>query len=208
MNNHSLFARLGLIASAVAALAAPMASHANSVYTVLATGTITNTASLDFTIVVERFLALRIGTGAITTNTATIDQVAFAVPGTTNGIGGVGIAGASTIAAHVRGNGGVVTLTSTTPAGNLVNAAANTINYTTITAAGVALPTPAATVLAHPAFVSGGTSAAVTPTSTLGVVDAGAIWTFTYSNAVIVAGGTYGGVNALGSRVVYTAVMP
>lgn len=206
MKNRSLFARLGLVAAAAAALASPMAAHANSVYTVLATGTITDVASLDFTIVVERFLALRVGTGAILTNTATIDQVAFAVPGTTNG-NSTAILGASTIAAHVRGNGGVVTLTSTTPAGNLVNAAANTINYTTITASGVALA-GATTVLTHPAFVSGGTSAAVTPTSTLGVVDAGATWTYSYSNAVIVAGGTYGGVNTLGSRVVYTAVMP
>ena len=193
------------MAAALAALWSPVSS-ANSVYTVLATGTITNVASLDFAVVVERFLALKVGTGALLTNTATIDLVAFAVPGTSNGIGGP-IASASTIAAHVRGNGGVVSLTSTTPVGNLVNAVANTISYTTITATGVLLA-GATTTLTHPAFVSGGTSAVVTPTSTLGVVNAGSTWTYTYANGSIVAGGAYGGTVPLGGRVIYTAVMP
>lgn len=202
MKIRSFLARFGAIAAAASALMAPVASHAESNYQTGLTGTLTATARLDFSVTVERFLFLRVGTGTAQANNTAVDLVNFAVTGANNG-SGTAVAGSQTVAAQVKGNGGNVSFSNTTP-GALSNGT-QSISYATISASAVALA-GSGTVLAHPTFVNGASSTVANLAATGNVVDAGATWTFNYSNAALVAAGTYGATAANNGRVTYTAV--
>lgn len=201
----ALHMRRSLLSLAVlaGALLAPLSSQAESNFQ-SGLGTLTATSRLDFSITIERFLYLRVGTGTLQANNSTIDLVNFAVSGAQVGTGNA-VAGSSTVTAQVRGNGGAVTFGNTTP-GALSNGA-QTIAYTTITAAS-ALLAGSATNLVHPPFVAAGNSATSNLAATNNVVNAGSTWTFSYSNAALMAAGTYGGTVARNARVTYTAAMP
>ncbi len=203
-NSLARVASLFATSSALMVLLAPMAAHAESNYVTGATGTLTANARLDFSITVERFLFLKVGTGTNMANNTAIDLINFPVTGANNGTG-TAVAGSATVAAQVRGNGGNISFSNTTPS-SLLNGT-QTISYNTITAAAAALA-GSPTLLAHPAFVNGASSAVSSLTATGNVVDAGATWTFSYSNAAVVGAGTYGATAANNGRVTYTAVMP
>jgi hypothetical protein len=196
-----------------AALTLPLiASAASTVAT--GTGNLTAAATVNFTIVVPQYLYLRVGTGSTystgaLTTVATTDLITFspAVGTVGNGVAVAGTGGDLTggvETAAVLGNGGNVTLTSTTT-GALTNATADTIPFTQITATAAA-NTATYSTLAVPALNTTATS--VTVPATKGIVQADAKWTFSYANTSAVPAGTYGGTAALNGIVTYTATMP
>jgi hypothetical protein len=199
-----------------AALALPLLTSAESnVQSGAATAAPGATAHLDFSIVIPKTLYLRVGTGSSYTtgnlaNNAAVDLVTFspAVGTVGNGTPVAGTGGDLTggvETAAVVSNSGNVTLNATTT-GALSNGAGNTIPFTQITTAATTLTS--ATVLPAPVLTNT-TSANVVltaPASKLIVQDAK--WTYSYANAAAVPAGTYGGVVANNSRVVYTATMP
>ena len=177
------------------ALAVPFAAQAESS---LATGSgaLSTNARVDFQITIPKFVSLRVGTAG-----APIDQVQFNVPaadvGTGTDVAGTGgDAGPGAVNARVLANGGNVTLTAAT-LGALSNGAGNTIDWTQV------ISTSSAPALTPPALSN--TTASVTLPATLGVVSQSAVWTYTYANDNVVAGGTYGGVGLNNGRVTYTA---
>ena len=149
-----------LIKSAVAlALAAPMLANAESQFTTGAGSPITATAHLDFQITIPKVLFLQVGTGTAGGNNATVNQIAFTVPGANLGDSSVinasvasGDLGNGTVTAKVIGNNGTITFTSTT-AGPLGNGAGDTISFAQIATAVATLTS--ATALAHPALADG-----------------------------------------------------
>jgi hypothetical protein len=201
-----------MIKTAVAlALAAPMLANAESQFSTGA-GAQTATAHLDFQITIPKVLFLQVGTGTLNTTVATVNQIAFTVPGANLGdssvIGataGSGDLGNGTVTAKVIGNNGTITFTSQT-VGALGNGAGDTISYAQI-ATSVATLT-SATALAHPALADGATTTITLTPPSGKVMSRDAKWTYTYLNQNVVAPGTYGGVNANNSRVTYTASMP
>ena len=205
-----LFFRNLLVGSLIVSGFATSAS-ANSTF-VTGTGTpLTASANLDFTIVVPKFLYLRVGTGTNFANNTTIDNIVFTVPAANigNGTPVVGVGGdltAGQVTARVIGNNGVITFTSTT-LGPLNDGAGDTISYGQIAVA-VATNT-STTALPHPTLVDGGTTTLTLPvTSGTKVTNLDAKWTFTYLNGAIVPPGTYGGINVNNGRVTYAASMP
>ncbi len=202
-----------LIKTAVAfALAAPLLAHSESQFTTGAGSPITASAHLDFLITVPKVLFLQVGTGTNMAANATINQIAFTVPGANLGdstviaaTAGSGDLGNGTVTAKVIGNNGTITFTSTT-VGALGNGAGDTITYAQIATAVATLTS--ATALAHPTLADAATTT-VTLTPAVGkVINRDAKWTYTYLNQNVVAPGTYGGVNTNNSRVTYTASMP
>jgi hypothetical protein len=184
--------------------ALPLAGHAESNYVTGASGTLTATARLDFSVTIERFLFLRVGSGATLANNSTVDVVNFPVTGAANG-NATAVPGSATAAAQVRGNGGTISFSNTTP-GSLSNGL-QTVSYASISATAAALA-GSPTLLNHPGFVNGAPSAVASLPATAGVVDAGATWSFKYANTAVLAAGTYGATLANNGRVTYTAVMP
>ena len=203
---------LVLKAAVLVALAAPMLANAESAFTTGAGTPITASAKLDFQIVIPKILFLQVGTGTSMAANATVNQIAFSVPAANVGDGSVisatagsGDLGNGIVTARVIGNNGTVTFTSTT-LGALGNGSGDTISYGQI--ATVAAANTSAVILAHPALADAATTT-VTLTPAAGkVLSRDAKWTYTYTNAAVVAPGTYGGVNANNSRVTYTASMP
>jgi hypothetical protein len=206
---------VGLVLGA-AAMAMPMLTCAESnVQTGAATAAPGATAHVDFSIVIPKILYLRVGTGSsyttgVLTANAAVDLVTFsptaAQVGSGTAIAGTGgdLTGGVETAAVVS-NSGNVTLNATST-GALSNGAGDTIPYTQITTAastltsGTALPAP---------VLSNTTSANVVLTAPASkVIVQDAKWTYSYANSANVPAGTYGGVNANNSRVVYTATMP
>ena len=196
-----------LLKSAVAfALGLPLVASAESAFTT-GTGTpLTASAKVDFTIIIPKFISLRVGTTG-----APIDLITFTVPAASVGAGGAGIAGTGgdltggVVTAKVLGNNGQVTLTSTAT-GALSNGAGDSIAFTQITTAASVLTS--ATALPAP-VLSNGTSAGVLATLTgAKITNQDAQWTYNYTNSAVVAAGTYGGVNVNNGRVTYTASMP
>ena len=193
--------------------AVPMLAQAESQYTT-GTGTpITASARLDFQITIPKILFLRVGSGADYTTNTTVNQIAFVVPANQVGVGGLGIdataasgdLGAGKVTAKLVGNNGSISFSSTT-LGALGNGSGDTISYGQISV--TSDPGALATKLLHPTLADGATTTlAVAPTSGK-VVNSDAKWTYKYTNAALVAPGTYGGVNANNSRVTYTASMP
>lgn len=195
-----------------AIVAAPMMASAESNFTTGAGTPITANARLDFQITIPKILFLQVGTGTNMAANAAINQIAFSVPAANVGDGSVisatagsGDLGNGTVTARVIGNNGTVTFTSQT-VGALGNGAGDTISYGQIATATAALTS--GTVLAHPTLADAATTT-VTLTPAAGkVINRDAKWTYTYTNAAVVAPGTYGGVNTNNSRVTYTASMP
>jgi hypothetical protein len=191
---------------------------AESTFTTPATTGSTATARLDFTIVIPQVLFLRVGTSAgNTSTTATVDATTFTVPAANVGDASViaGVGGDLTLGAvtvRVYGNGGNISLNSTTTGPLTTGTAGETIAWSQISVAGAAL---AATTsgftnasITHPAFntgASGGAGTASTLTATNRLVRVEGKWTYSYLNANIPAAGTYGGTIAKNGRVTYTA---
>ncbi|MEH6414657.1 hypothetical protein [Pseudomonas sp. CGJS7] len=190
----------------------PLIAQAESQFTTGSTTPITATARLDFQITVPKILFLRVGAGTDFGTSATINQIAFAVPAAQIGNGTAvdataasGDQGNGAVTAKLVGNNGNISFSSTT-LGALGNGSGDTISYgqINVTSDPGALPTK----LLHPALADGATTTlAVAPTSGK-VVNSDAKWTYKYNNTALVAPGTYGGVNANNSRVTYTASMP
>ena len=200
------------IAVAAALVAAPLMANAESAFTTGAGTPITASAHLDFQITIPKILYLRVGTGTAMAANATINQIAFSVPAANVGDGSVisatagsGDLGNGVVTARVIGNNGTVTFTSTT-VGALGNGAGDTISYGQIATAAAA--NTSATVLAHPTLADAATTTVTLTPASGKVINRDAKWTYTYTNAAVVAPGTYGGVNTNNSRVTYTASMP
>lgn len=195
----------------VLALAAPMAANADSTFTTGAGSPLTATAHLDFTILIPKFLYVRVGTGTNMATNALIDNIVYTVAAANIGSGTpvVGVGGDLTggqVTARVMGNNGSISFTSTT-LGPLNNGGTDTISYAQISTA-VASNTSVA-ILPHPTLIDGGTTTlALTPNVGTKVTNLDAKWTFTYLNTNIVPSGAYGGINVNNGRVVYTASMP
>lgn len=200
------------VALAVAGMAAmPTAANAESKFVTAASGTLTASANLDFTITIPKFVYVRIGTGTNMANNTTIDNLVYTVPAANVG-DGTAISGtggdltAGKVTARVIGNNGTIAF-STTTVGALSNGAGDSISWSQMNVA-VATNTTA-TALSHPAFADGSsTSTNLTPTSGTKVTNLDAQWTFTYKNQNVVAAGTYGGVNTNNGRVTYAVSMP
>ncbi|HEY4968584.1 MAG TPA: hypothetical protein VII35_01685 [Steroidobacteraceae bacterium] len=194
-----------------AALTLPLVASAASTFTSGA-GTLTATATVNFTVVIPQFLYLRVGTGsAYATGTLTTaggtDLITFspAVGAVGNGtaVAGVGgdLAGGIETAA-ILGNGGNVTLVAGVT-GALSDGAGDSISFTQITTAAGA--NAEATLLAAPPLTD--TTSSETVPATNKIVKADAKWTFSYSNTVTPAAGTYGGSAGNNGIVTYTATM-
>lgn len=202
--------RMKAIAAALV-LSAPLAAHAESNFQTGA-GALNANARVDFTIVIPRILFLRVGTGALLANDATINLITFNVAAANVGSGAAvaataasGDLGNGTVTARLIGNGGNVTFSVATP-GALTNAGGNTIDYTEITTAAAPLG-GVPLLLAAPVLVNGA-GAPANIAAINGVVNRGAQWTYTYDNTNPVAAGTYGGVGIQNGRATYTAAMP
>jgi hypothetical protein len=210
--NRTLSRALKGIALA-AVVAAPFAANAESNFQTGAANAVLNaTAKVDFTIIIPKVLFLQVGTGALFANNGAVDMITFDVPAAAVGNGvAVNAAAASgdlgngTVTAMVRGNGGNVTLSATTP-GAIGNGAGDSISWGQITTTAAALNT--ANVLPAPVLVNGN-SAAIPIAPVAGkIVNQDARWTYTYANSAPVAAGTYGGLNVNNGRVTYTAALP
>lgn len=195
-----------LVAAALAA-ALPFAAQAESDVTVdTAPGNppLSAQASLDFQVVVPSVLFLQVGNGTALTDVSTVDLLTFTVPGANLGDGtpvaATGGNGASGVTARLIGNGGNITLASST-LGALANGTGETISFTQIKSetSNTALPVPA---------LADAASTSLTVNATNRVVNETATWTYTYDNSVIPAAGTYGGANLNNGRVTYTASLP
>ena len=207
--NKNILLKVALAAASLAAL--PSGAHAESNFVTAATGTLTGTAKLDFTITVPKFVFVQIGTGTNMANNTTVDNLTYTVAAANVGSGTAvaGVGGdltAGQVTARVIGNNGTIAFSSTT-LGAMSNGAGDTISWDQMNVA-VATNT-SATALAHPAFVDGSTTSVnLTPTSGTKVTKLDAKWTYSYKNQNIVAAGTYGGVNTNNGRVTYGVSMP
>ncbi len=191
----------------VLAFGIPLIASAESNFTTGAGTPLTASAKLDFTIIIPKFISLRVGT----VGTGNFDLITFVVPAASVGAAGAGIAGTGgdltggVVTARVLGNNGQVTLTSTAT-GTLGNGVGDTIPFTEITTTATVLTS--ATALPAPALANGA-SAGVLPTLTgTKITNQDAQWTYNYANSAVVASGAYGGVNVNNGRVTYTASMP
>ena len=207
MNTKNLI----LKAAVAIAIAAPMIASAESQFSTGA-GALTASAKVDFTITVPKVLFLQVGTGTNMGTNAAVNLITFNVPAANVGDGTViaataasGDLGNGTVTAKVVGNNGTITFTSTT-LGALSNGAGDTISYGQISTAVAALTS--GTALAHPALADAATTTVTLNPAPSKVINRDARWTYSYTNANVVAPGTYGGVNTNNGRVTYTASMP
>lgn len=200
-----------------AALALPLMAFAES-NVATGNGSLTATAHVDFTIVIPKILYLRVGNGSlytaatpVLTNNTTIDLITFspAVGAVGNGTAVAGTGGDLTNGvetAAIVSNSGSVTLNATA-SGALGDGAGDSIPFTQITTAATAL-TASNTLLPAPVLANGASSTVTLTAPATKFITADAKWTYSYANASVVPGGTYGGVNTNNGRVVYTATMP
>lgn len=210
------------ILSAFAAFGLPLAALAESNLNSPAPANGVATSRLDFRITVPRVLFLQVGTGTSNANNTAIDLIDFVVPAANVGDGTV-VAGSATsgdqtagaVTIRVMGNGGNITLNSSTTGQMNDGAAADSVgwNRINVTAAALAATTANYTngAIVHPAFnntTAGGAGTATTLTATNKVVRQEGKWTFAYANQDVLAAGTYGGVGVNNGRVSYTATMP
>ncbi len=196
----------------VAGLAAvPSAANAESRYVTGTASPLTASANLDFTIVIPKFVYVRIGTGTNLANNTNVDNLVYNVPAANIGDGTAitGVGGdltAGQVTARVIGNNGTIAFSSTT-LGAMNNGSGDTISWSQMNVA-VAANT-SATALAHPTLVDGATTSInLAPNVGTKVTNLDARWTFTYRNQNVVAPGTYGGVNTQNGRVTYAVSMP
>ncbi|HQR54680.1 MAG TPA: hypothetical protein PLW72_01760 [Burkholderiaceae bacterium] len=172
-----------------------LTAQAASNFATGASGTLTTSVNLNFSITIPRFVMLRVGSAA-SVNTLAYAPTASEIVNSTGVLptGGDTGAGNTDVTVRVIGNGGGnITLTAVTSAPNLVSGA-NTIPWTTLTAA-----SPTGSITAPP-FNSGST--VLTPSG--GVVNQTGSWRYTWTSApnTVYAPGTYTGT------VTYTAAMP
>jgi hypothetical protein len=213
------FAVKGILA-AVAALA-PLASQAESNIITGNGANLTATAHVDFVITIPKYVFLRVGTGSAYTtigglaNDTTVDLITFTLTpaqvgnGTPVAATGGDVAGnTGTETAALLSNAGSVTLNCSTVGALSDGAAGDTIPFTQITTAAATLTT--ATVLQAPTLANGAcTAVTVNPPLGSKVIKQDAKWTYSYANAAVVPGGTYGGAGGTNNgRVTYTAVLP
>lgn len=186
----------------VAAMAAPIAAHAEATSTSGNGSPLTASARLDFRVTIPKVLLLQVGTDDATINTIEFDLTGAptsvgdgsAVAGTGGDLGG------GRVTARVLGNNGNVTLSSITT-GALTNANGDTISYSQIAAVSNN------TALAPPALADNATTN-TTLTAVNKVVNQTAQWTYSYRNQNVVAPGVYGSGATGNGRVTYTASMP
>ena len=214
------FKKLATALAATAAFAAPLLVHAESAINITGVANATAAANLDFRVTVPRVLYLRVGTGTANAANATIDLMDFTVPaanvGNATPVAGTAASGDLTngaVTVRLYGNGGAVSLNSSTSGLMNNGAAAQTLPWTQIgvAVAALAATTPGYTngTLVHPALAAAGNGTATAlPAPANGLVLQEAKWTFSYLNAAVVAAGTYGGTVAKNGRVTYTATMP
>jgi hypothetical protein len=202
MKSHFALKALG---AGIAAMAAGFAANAETT-TVTGGGGVGGPARISFSVVVPRFLTFRVGT-----NSATIDQITFTVPGANVGdatpIAGTGgdAGGGSAANVAVKGNGGQITITESnngTGTGLQHATLTDTIAFTQITTA-----SSDATNLNAPALSNAGGNTATPVLNSSNVTNRTAVWTYAYANTTIPSAGTYG-TSAKGGRVTYTASMP
>lgn len=174
------------------ALATPLLASAES-QLVTGTGTGTATARLNLQVVIPGYIALKVGTGAILSNTNTVDLVNFvltdaqattdaAIPATTGGV----------VQVALQSNIGNVNLSS---AGAALTSGPDSIPLSRIAVA-------SGGTLTHPAF--GAAASTVTPTSGR-IINRSGSWTYSYNHqgaTAPVGAGTYT------TQVTYTAVAP
>lgn len=201
--------------SVIAAIATPLAAHAESA-TVTGAGPLTTNARLDFRITIPKVLFLRVGTGGLfgAAADATVNLIDFTVPANNVGDGvavnataGSGDLGNGAVTALLRSNAGVVTLTANTVGAINNGVAGDTIPWSEIAIANSNLVAPAfANTMPHlAALPASGASANFAPAPVAKVTNVGSTWTFTYRNTNTVPAGTYGGVGVNNGRVTYTA---
>jgi hypothetical protein len=166
-------------------------------------------AGLDISINVPRFLFLQVGDGG-RAGSSTVSQINFSVNATNVGTGQAVTGGSVT--ARVIGNVGNVRLKARTE-GALMNSTAgtpDTISFSQISVTAGAIDGSSLEVLAHPPALADGLDSEDVELSAVGqIVRREALWTFTYSNADVVAPGVYGGTQTgRNGRVTYTATAP
>ncbi len=191
---------------------------AESTYTSPATTGSTAAARLDFTVTIPQVLFLRVGTSSGNAATdPTVDGITYTVPAANVGdasvIAGAGgdlTAGAVTVRTY--GNGGNISLNSTTTGPLTTGTVGEVIPWSQISVAPAALASTTTgftnAAITHPAFntgATGGAGTATTLTATNKVVRVEGKWTYSYLNTNAVAAGTYGGTVAKNGRVTYTA---
>lgn len=199
-------------ASALAVASLSTAAQAESRFVTGSASPLTANANLDFTITIPKFVYIRIGTGTIVADNATVDNLIYTVPAANIGdatpitADSGGDLGPGQVTARVLGNNGAIAFSSTT-LGAMINADGDTISWSQI---GVNVATnTSTTALAHPTLVDGvTTSINLTPNVGSKVTILDASWTFTYLNENVVPSGTYGGVNTQNGRVAYGVSMP
>lgn len=210
------WARLALLAGLAAAVQAP--AHAESQVVSGSSGTLTATAHLDLIVTIPRVLYLRVGTGTEYANSASIDMVSFAVPAASVGngtpvAGTGGDLGSGAVTVRVMGNGGDITLNSSTTGPLNNGTTSQQIGWDQITVASGALANTTANFnngsITHPSFnPTGGAGASVLLPASNKMVRQEGKWTYSYANNNVVAAGTYGGAGVNNGRVTYTATMP
>lgn len=172
------------------------------------------TARVDFTITIPQVLYLRVGTSSgIAATDGTVNGIDFTIPAAnvgdgTNfpGVGGDLSAGAVTV--RVYGNGGNISLNSTTT-GLMTNVAGDTIPWSQISVAAAPLASGTAgftnAAITHPAFnATFGLGTATVLTATAKVVRVEGKWTYSFLNSIPFAPGVYG-TSARNGRVAYIA---
>lgn len=175
-------------------------SHADSSF-VTGAGALNANASLDFRIVIPKFIRFEVGTPTA----GTVDLVEFDLTASAASVGsGTDIArtNGGVVPVRIQSNGGNISLVGTTT--GALSDGTESISFAEI------LSSSSNALLNAPTLVDGAASATVTVTPNVGtrVVNRTADWTFAYSNTNFVAAGTYGGVNVNNGRVVYTASLP
>ncbi|MGE0350775.1 hypothetical protein [Hydrogenophaga sp.] len=180
-----------LLKSALAvALATPLLASAESQ---LVSGSGTATARLNLQVVIPGFIALKVGTGAILSNTATVDLVDFVLTDPqASADGNVAATSGGVVPVQLLSNIGNVNFSS---AGAALTDGTESIPLSRIAVA-------SAGTLPHPTF--GAAATTVTPTSGR-IINRTSNWTFSYNHqgaTAPVGAGTYQ------TQVTYTAVAP
>lgn len=158
-------------------------------------GNLSADASVDFDIVIPRFIRFRVGTntpGTVDTVTFTVSDSVVGDGTSVTGTGGDATGGAVNVS--VISNAGAINIGGIATATGLSNGAGDTINFNEITTTSSQAATLPAPALANGAL----TAVNVTPT-TGDITTRNAVWTYGYDNTNVVAAGTYEGT------VTYTA---
>lgn len=176
--------------SLVLALATPLLASAESQ---LVAGTGTATARLNLQVVIPGFIALKVGTGAILSNTNTVDQVSFVLTNPQAGAdGAIAATSGGVVRVEMLSNIGNVNFSS---AGAALTSGPDSIPLSRIAVASLG-------TLPHPVF--GAAATTVNPTSGR-IINRTSDWTFSYNHqgaTAPVGAGTYT------TQVTYTAVAP